>query len=89
MRTIDGFDRHAIDENLQRGHDFRIEVFFDTVVETRAAVNNLEEILAVKGISGVYVGPSDLSLSLGKPPTLVGLVRGSKLISAKRPRRRC
>ena len=24
----------------------------------------------MKGISGVYVGPSDLSLSLGKPPTL-------------------
>jgi len=24
----------------------------------------------VKGISGVYVGPSDLSLSMGKPPTL-------------------
>ena len=26
--------------------------------------------MSVKGISGVYVGPSDLSLSLGKPPTL-------------------
>ena len=34
------------------------------------AVSNLEEILSVKGISGVYVGPSDLSLSMGKPPTL-------------------
>ena len=40
------------------------------MVETRQAVSNLEEILSVKGISGVYVGPSDLSLSLGKPPTL-------------------
>ena len=29
-----------------------------------------EEILSVKGINGVYVGPSDLSLSMGKPPTL-------------------
>jgi 4-hydroxy-2-oxoheptanedioate aldolase len=40
------------------------------MIETRQAVNNLEEILSVKGVSGVYVGPSDLSLSLGKPPTL-------------------
>ena len=24
----------------------------------------------MKGINGVYVGPSDLSLSMGKPPTL-------------------
>jgi 4-hydroxy-2-oxoheptanedioate aldolase len=40
------------------------------MVETRQAVSNLEEILSVKGINGVYVGPSDLSLSMGKPPTL-------------------
>jgi 4-hydroxy-2-oxoheptanedioate aldolase len=46
------------------------EVLLFAMVETRSAVNNLEEILSVKGISGVYVGPSDLSLSLGKPPTL-------------------
>ena len=46
------------------------EVLLFAMVETRQAVNNLEEILSVKGIDGVYVGPSDLSLSLGKPPTL-------------------
>ena len=46
------------------------EILLFAMVETRQAVNNLEEILSVKGISGVYVGPSDLSLSLGKPPTL-------------------
>jgi 4-hydroxy-2-oxoheptanedioate aldolase len=40
------------------------------MVETRLGVDNLEAILSVKGIDGVYVGPSDLSLSLGKPPTL-------------------
>jgi 4-hydroxy-2-oxoheptanedioate aldolase len=46
------------------------EVLLLAMVETRQGVSNLEQILSVKGIDGVYVGPSDLSLSLGKPPTL-------------------
>ena len=46
------------------------EVLLFAMIETRQAVSNLEEILSVKGINGVYVGPSDLSLSMGKPPTL-------------------
>ena len=46
------------------------EILLFAMVETRQAVSNLEEILSVKGINGVYVGPSDLSLSMGKPPTL-------------------
>jgi 4-hydroxy-2-oxoheptanedioate aldolase len=46
------------------------EILLFAMIETRQAVNNLEDILSVQGISGVYVGPSDLSLSLGKPPTL-------------------
>ena len=40
------------------------------MIETREAVKNLDEILSVKGLNGIYVGPSDLSLSMGKPPTL-------------------
>ena len=46
------------------------EVLLFAMVETRQGVSNLEQILSVKGIDGVYVGPSDLSLSLGKQPTL-------------------
>lgn len=34
-------------------------------VETREAIKNLEEILAVETISGILVGPNDLSASLG------------------------
>jgi len=34
-------------------------------VETRRAVENVEEILSVDGITGVFVGPSDLSANLG------------------------
>ena len=46
------------------------EVLLFAMVETRRAVDNLDEILSVKGLDGVYVGPSDLSFSLGKTPTL-------------------
>ena len=34
------------------------------MIETRAALDNLDAILAVDGIDGVYVGPSDLSVAL-------------------------
>jgi 4-hydroxy-2-oxoheptanedioate aldolase len=37
-------------------------------IETRAAVENLDEILAVDGVDLVFVGPNDLSHSLGRPP---------------------
>lgn len=46
------------------------EVILLAMIETRKGVENLDAILSVKGIDGVYVGPSDLSMSLGKPPTL-------------------
>ncbi|TRD22011.1 HpcH/HpaI aldolase family protein [Palleronia caenipelagi] len=38
------------------------------MIETRAGLDNLEEILAVPGIDAVYIGPSDLSLALGCSP---------------------
>lgn len=34
------------------------------MIETRAALNALDEILSVDGLDGVYVGPSDLSIAL-------------------------
>lgn len=35
------------------------------LIETKEAIENLEEIASVEGLSGLYVGPSDLSFSLG------------------------
>jgi 4-hydroxy-2-oxoheptanedioate aldolase len=35
------------------------------MVETRAAVDALEQIVAVPGVDGVYIGPNDLALSCG------------------------
>ncbi|WP_246667040.1 HpcH/HpaI aldolase/citrate lyase family protein [Agrobacterium sp. T29] len=44
------------------------EVLVIPMIETVAAVSQLEAILDVRGISGVYVGPSDLGFSHGLPP---------------------
>ncbi|MCK8783234.1 aldolase/citrate lyase family protein [Roseomonas sp. NAR14] len=44
------------------------DVLVIPMIETRQALDNLEAILDVPGIDGVYVGPSDLGLSLGLPP---------------------
>jgi 4-hydroxy-2-oxoheptanedioate aldolase len=38
------------------------------MIETREALDNLDAILSTPGLDGVYVGPSDLSLTLGLPP---------------------
>jgi len=40
------------------------------MIETAEAVKNIDEILRVPGIDAVYVGPSDLSLTLGCKPRL-------------------
>ena len=40
------------------------------MIETREAVKNLEAILDVPGIAGVYIGPSDLGFSHGLVPKL-------------------
>lgn len=36
-------------------------------VETRAALANLDEICAVEGVDGVFIGPADLSADMGFP----------------------
>ena len=38
-------------------------------VETQQSLDNLDAILSVKGLDGVYIGPADLSISLGCAPT--------------------
>ena len=38
-------------------------------IETVKSLDNLDEIMSVKGLDAVYIGPADLSLSLGCTPT--------------------
>src|SRR5208282_6167742 len=46
------------------------EVLVIPMIETRQAVDNIDAILDVPGISSIYVGPSDLAFSMGKTPAL-------------------
>ncbi|WP_346891223.1 aldolase/citrate lyase family protein [uncultured Roseibium sp.] len=45
------------------------EVLVIPMIETGEAVESLDDILDVPGVSGVYIGPSDLAVSMGHPPT--------------------
>jgi 4-hydroxy-2-oxoheptanedioate aldolase len=46
------------------------EVLVMPMIETQEALDNIDAILDVPGISGIYIGPSDLGLSLGMKPIL-------------------
>ena len=38
------------------------------MIEERVAVDNADEILAVEGVDGVFIGPGDLSMTMGMKP---------------------
>ena len=38
------------------------------MIETQEAVNSLDEILSVKNLNGVYIGPADMSIAYGLEP---------------------
>ncbi|OBJ24738.1 HpcH/HpaI aldolase/citrate lyase family protein [Mycobacterium sp. 1245801.1] len=44
-------------------HESRVGVF--AMIETAAALSGIHEICAVDGLTGIYVGPADLAISLG------------------------
>jgi 4-hydroxy-2-oxoheptanedioate aldolase len=60
--------------SLIGGADYAAQANDDIVIfamiETAQALDNLEGILAVPGLDAIYIGPSDLSLSLGCKPVL-------------------
>ena len=39
------------------------------MIETKQAMENLDEILSVPGLDSLYIGPNDLAISLGYPPS--------------------
>ena len=46
------------------------EILVIPMIETQEAIDNIDAILDVPGISGIYIGPSDLGFSLGLVPKL-------------------
>ena len=65
------------------GHDTaalesRVSVF--AMIETAAALSGLDEICAVEGLAGLYVGPADLALSMGVD--VVGAIQHPAVLDA-------
>ncbi|MEZ4608394.1 MAG: aldolase/citrate lyase family protein [Deinococcales bacterium] len=44
------------------------EVLTFAMIETKGAMDELDEIMSVEGLDAIYVGPADLSQALGGPP---------------------
>ena len=44
------------------------EILKLAMIETKEALEKLDEIMSVKGVDGIYIGPADLSLALGEEP---------------------
>merc|ERR1711962_119382 len=51
----------------EQANDY-VKVF--AMIETREAIENLDSILDLEGLDGAFLGPSDLSISLGVPTDL-------------------
>jgi len=62
-RQHTSFDPGNSEETMARLNE---EVLIAIQIESRKAIENLDEILSVPGIDVAFVGPSDLSTSLGK-----------------------
>ncbi len=58
------------------------------MVETRAGLDHLDDILGVDGVDGIFVGPYDLALSLGQESVLEGAVISAIESVIDRTRRR-
>ena len=60
--------------SIYGGADYASEanktVVIFAMIETAQALDNLDAILSVEGLDAIYIGPSDLSLSLGCKPML-------------------
>ena len=65
------------------GHDpaaleSRVSVF--AMIETAAALSDLDQICAVEGLAGIYIGPADLAISKGID--VVGATRQPEMLDA-------
>ena len=61
-RAHTGFKRVKKDDYIQKANR---DILLMAQIETKAAVDNLDEILSTPGIDMAFIGPSDLSLSYG------------------------
>jgi 2-dehydro-3-deoxyglucarate aldolase/4-hydroxy-2-oxoheptanedioate aldolase len=62
-----GFGGFSLVRQWRGVDEFNAEVIVLVQIESRRGADRVEEILTVDGISGIIVGPSDLSIDLGVP----------------------
>jgi 4-hydroxy-2-oxoheptanedioate aldolase len=65
-----GPTRAVIYGGADYGQKANEEILVLAMIETVQALENLEAIMTTPGLDGVYVGPADLSLSMGYTPRL-------------------
>ena len=67
IRGIAGSTRAAAFNQNAMGYFSRAneEILIITQVETRQAVDNIDEILEVSGVDGIFIGPMDLATNMG------------------------
>lgn len=67
IRGVAGSPRaaHYGNEAMEYLKSANEEIYLMTAVETPEAVNNLDEILSVERLDGIFIGPMDLATSMG------------------------
>ncbi len=57
--------RYGLDNVVKYYYEWNKRVLLIAQIETREAINNLDDIASIEGLTGVFIGPNDLSASLG------------------------
>ena len=74
---------NGVEGYLQKAND---EICLIVQAETKQAIDNFEEIVAIDGVHGVFIGPSDLSASMGyvgnpgHPEVVAAVEKGIEII---------
>ena len=91
MRGVCRYVRAAGYSSMDKADYFRHanEALLIIQIEGQAAIDNLDEILAVEGIDIVFVGPYDLSQSLGVPGEVEHPLLVDKMKKRRSLRPRC
>ncbi len=60
--------RAQLSFGLDYHQDANTQIITLAMIETQEAVKNIDEILSVENLNGIYVGPADMSLTYGLKP---------------------
>ncbi|MCF7942628.1 MAG: 2,4-dihydroxyhept-2-ene-1,7-dioic acid aldolase [Spirochaetia bacterium] len=67
IRGVSGSPRapHFGNDSMEYLKSANDEIFLMTAIETMDAVNHIDDLLKVKGLDGIFIGPMDLATSMG------------------------